>query len=266
LPERSIVRRVAAQTPAPARDDDLLPARIHRAGGIFVSSQLSLGIDPRLFLSWAVLPRYWAAGHTLLVFRSTSGFCAERHPDDLNRHGALIVETAADDRHEERLAEGTYYYTFVLHKNCLLGLAEKVSVLRFSETIPSAKVAVGRIKDRIDLQDMLQRHELDEIEHEAKLNEAKVRRIQSRQSLEASETAASEKRQRRGADDVITKELADIDVRIEAAVARIEKIEELKRDPKFLRLSRREQREIVRRIEERLDAAEVSARREMRGR
>src|SRR5437667_10188028 len=150
-----IVRRVAA-TPAPTKGSESLSrAKTHRSGGIFVTSQVALGIEPKLYLSWAVIPSYWATGYTLLVFHSTTGFSPERYPDDLNRHGQLVIETVQDDGRELHPEEGTHYYTFVLHKKCLLGLREKMSVVRFSETIPSAKVAIGRIRDKLELEEMV---------------------------------------------------------------------------------------------------------------
>src|SRR5437868_15405754 len=96
-----IVRRVP-QTPVTAENgSDLLPAKTHRAAGIFVTSQVALGIEPKLFLSWAIQPSYWEKGYILLVFHSTSGLSPEKYPDDLNRHGRLIIETNRDAWHEE---------------------------------------------------------------------------------------------------------------------------------------------------------------------
>src|SRR5437016_10662975 len=177
----NIVRRVP-QTPAqhePA--SDLLPAKTHSAGGVCVRSQVALGIEPKLFLSWAVPASYWSAGYNLLVFHSISGFCPEKEPEDLNRHGQLIIETNRDASYEGHPDEGTHFYTFLLHKKIFFGWFEDpTAIVPFSETIPSARVAIGRIRNKLELEEMRRRHELGEIEHEARLDEAELRRMHSR--------------------------------------------------------------------------------------
>jgi hypothetical protein len=258
-----IVRRVE-QNPAPRNETHQLPARTHRASGVFVESQLSLGIEPKLRICWAVLPRYWDKGFKLLVFRSATGFCPETYPDDLNQHGQLIIETNRDASHEECPAEGTHYFTFVLYKRVLLGLSEKMSIVRFSETVPSAKVALGRLKDQIDLRDMLQKREVGEIEHETKLAEAELRRIHSRRNLEEAQNPAPRKNQS-NADALINDEISNIEAMVDAVFAKRQKIADLKKDPRFKKLSRQERETILAKLEERLDAGEISARREMRG-
>src|SRR5689334_3888239 len=100
-----IVRR-KVEPPVPTDGGELLPAKRHSREGIFVESQLALGIEPKLYLSWSVLPRYWAKGYTLHIFHSTEGFSPEKHPHDLARHGQLIVETAHDGSREEHPEEG----------------------------------------------------------------------------------------------------------------------------------------------------------------
>jgi hypothetical protein len=249
---------------APKETDTVLPARIHRGGSILVSSQLTVGVEPRLQFSWTVIPRYWLRGFSLLVFRSATGFSPEKYPDDLNKHGQLIVETRHDGSHDECPAEGTHYFTLLVHKKILLGLSEKMSILRFSETVPSAKVAIGRIRDQIELREMLEEHEIGKIEYEAKLDEARIRRIRSRRSLEEIENPAPRKT-RNEDDGLIAEELKNIDAMVEAMFAKRQKVSELKKDERFRKLSRQERQAVLERIAERLDAAEISARREMRG-
>jgi hypothetical protein len=259
-----IVRRVS-QTPVTAdQRENLLPERIHRGSGMFVKSQVELGIEPKLYLSWAVIPSNWAKGYTLLVFHSMSGFSTERYPDDLNRHGQLVIETAQDETRVIHPAEGTHYYSFILHKKCLLGFAEKMAVLRFSESVPSAAVAIGRIRSKLEFEEMIRRHELGGIEHEAKLNEAEFRRLRSEERLVDARKPSSKARPT-GTDAVVAEELAGIDAILAAVFARRKKTEDVKNDPRFQKLSRREQKEILDRIKTRLDAGEVSARRDLRG-
>jgi hypothetical protein len=91
----NLVRRVAPESKEIVGPDNPL-ARLHRGVGIFLESRLSLGVEPTLQLSWVIVPSYWRAGFTLMVFRSSSGFSPEKYPDDLNGHGQLIIETSRD--------------------------------------------------------------------------------------------------------------------------------------------------------------------------
>ncbi|MGA2442647.1 MAG: hypothetical protein ABSH08_16960 [Tepidisphaeraceae bacterium] len=258
-----IVRRVPKDSNI-EQGDRQLPAQSYRTRDMVVASQLSLGVEPRLSLAWKVEPWCWESGFSLLVFRSRTNFSSDKHPDDLNQHGLLFIETNHDAVHEEVPEEGTHFFTFVLHKKMFLGLGEKMSVLRFSETVPSAKVALGRIRDQSELQDMLQRHEVGKIEHEARLNEAKLRRIRSRRSLEDAENPAPRKTQS-STEALIAEEMETIDAMVEAMFAKRRKISDLKKDERFQKLSRKERDAVLERIAERLDAAEISARRETRG-
>ncbi len=240
---------------------DLLPEKVHSRGGVLVRSQLALGIEPKLYLSWSIEPWYWRNGFTLMVFHSMSGFCPESSPDDLTRHGQLIIETTQDACREEHPEEGTHYYTFLLYKSHL-GLFKSEELVRFSETVPSMKVALGRIKNKLELEEMRRRHELSEIEHDARLNEAEIRRIQSREKLTLAQQP--KKGLSTAADGIIAEELAEIDATVETLLAKRAKIQDLKRDSRFKKLSPEEQKAVLERIEERLDAGEVSMRREMR--
>jgi hypothetical protein len=216
--------------------------------------------DRRLYICWAVNSRYWTSDFTLMVFHSTSGFCPERHPDDLNKHGRLIIETTSNGSREERLTEGTHFYTFVLHKAAWHGLSERVSVVRFSETVPSAKVGIGRIRDSMELQELQRRHELGPIEHETRVNEAEVRRIRSRQKLEqVSGTATTTG----GAPGRIAEVSAGIDAMVATYAARRRKIADLEKDERFATLSPQEKEHVLNAIDERLDPGEFSARDEM---
>lgn len=259
-----IVRRVTEKPTHVVNAADLVPARSHRAGGIFVESQLALGIEPKLFLSWSVMPRYWSKGYSLMVFRSVTGFCPEKFPADLNLHGQLIIETTHDDRYEEHPAEGTYYYTFLLHKRTFFGLGEKMSLVRFSETIPSAKVGIGRISDRVELKELLRRDELGDIQHEAALDEAALRRLQSKRNLDNATNPPPKPSPAVGANTVVTEELGAIDAIVEAVIARRKKMQDLEKDPRFQSLTPTERKKILKMIRERLDEGEMSARRESR--
>jgi len=253
---------VVCPSTAPLPDDpgDPLPDRRHVGEEFLVKSQLTLGVEPRLYLSWAVNSRYWTSDFTLMVFHSMTGFCPERHPDDLNKHGRLIIETTSNGSREERLAEGTHFYTFVLHKPAWHGLFEHSSVVRFSETVPSAKVGIGRIRDSMELQDMQRRHELGPIEHETRVNEANVRRLKSRQHVErVSGTAVNAG----GASGRIADVSASIDAMVAIYAAKSRKIADLEKDERFATLSPDQKKHVLDTIDDRLDPGEFSARDEM---
>jgi ribosomal protein L7/L12 len=255
MPEDSVVKRVVVKE---TKNEQTLPARIHRDGALVATSRLSLGIEPELHLSWAVAPRYFESGYRLLIFRNSSGFCPERFPDDLNRHGQLIVETKQSASYSERLPEGTYYYTVLLCKQGLL--LRRVETIRFSETIPTAKIGIGRIKDRIELQTLAKQQELGELEHEAKLNETELRVIESRQRL----TAAKESPKELPVHPLLAEELRAIDLILDGQAAKREKLKALKVSPKFLGLTRAERKRVVEEINRRLDPGELSAGQDVR--
>jgi hypothetical protein len=241
--------------------DKIVPMRVHQAGELKVESHLSLGVEPTLRIIWQVPPQCWAKGFTLMAFRNDTGFWFEKNPEMLTLHGNMFIETNRDGYHIERPEEGDIYYTFVLHKKVFFGLIDDATVVRFSETIPTAKVGIGRIRDQIDLQSMLQQHELGQIDHEAKRNDAEVRAIHSRRRLKDVKEPPPKKK---AVDAVLADEVENIDSMMEAAAAKREILRELKKDPKFKKLSKEERQSIIDEINERLDPAELRARRERR--
>ena len=126
-----IVQR-ATQTPATTAAGEQLPLRSYNEEGIVVGSQLTLDVEPRLTLAWRVDPSYWNDGFTLLVFHSTTGFCPQRLPVDLNLHGRLIIETREDGTFTQVPEEGSHFFTFVLHKRSffkMVGTTDGTSIL-----------------------------------------------------------------------------------------------------------------------------------------
>jgi hypothetical protein len=261
----ALVRRATAQSLAPTNSPgEIQPARRHSNDGIFVQSQLVTGFDPQLHLEWSVMPSLWRMGYSLMVFRSATGFCPERYPDDMTKHGQLIIETYRDDELVEYPPEGTQFYSFILHKKKWLGLLETMRIVRFSVTVPSAKVAIGRIKDALELDELLKRKELRSIEHVAHRNELKLRRIRSRQALDEARAAKQLKGVGSDEETLVDEELAAIDAIVDTFLARRDKIAELKKSPRFRSLRPKEKAEVLKRVEEQLDPSEISARRNQR--
>jgi hypothetical protein len=231
--------------------------RTHRGDGLVVESRLSLGVEPEISLNWTIAPEYVAARYTLMVFRASGGFSANPYPDDLSAHGTLIIETTEKGVRTDRLPEGTYFYTFALRKTYIFGLVEFVTLVRFSETVPSARTAIGRIKDQLELRDLAHRLEASGHEYEAKLNEAHIRVLESRRALERAKGGTSP------GDPVLSKEVAAVKSIVETYLARRSVLDDLANDPKFQSLSPKERKAILKDVKARLDPREVSARRDM---
>jgi hypothetical protein len=246
------------------QSSDLLPARTHRIRELTVQSQLSVGIEPRLLIAWNVNQRYWAAGYSLLVFESTTAFSPELYPDELTKHGSLIIETRDDSYLEQVPSEGTHYYTFVLHKPVFFRLFDRMNVLRFSENVPSARVAVGRLRDQVELKGMVRQEKVGTIEHEAMIDEAKIRRIQSRRNLEQIQNPPpTPKVEVPPKKSVVSKKLDDADAKIEAAIAVAAKLKELNKDPRLKSLGKDARKALLKEIMEDLDLGQMSAESEL---
>jgi hypothetical protein len=240
-------------------DGDRQPIETHRTQSMTVESQLSWGIDPKVSLAWTVEPAFWRRGFKLMVFRSTTGFCPDENPADLNSHGALITEKRHDGTSDERVAEGTYFYTFVLCKRHWHGLTRSTDILRFSLNIPSAKVAIGRIQDQRALRELAQAEILGPMQFHTEIYETKARRKAARRTLreashrpESTQTAPKNK--------VIEDAKSTVDAIIEAFLAKGQKLEEVQKDPRFGQLSESDRRKLFRRIKEVFDPAEILAR------
>jgi hypothetical protein len=159
------------------------------------------------------------------------------------------------------LPEGTYYYTFLLRKVVVFGLWEACTLVRFSETIPTAKIGIGRIKDQMELRELAHRRDVAGYEYEAKLNEAEIRLLESRRML-ARAKGTTEKLP--AGDPVVAEQIAAADALVEMYLASETSIEHLKQNPKFQKLAANKQQEVVEWMKERLDVGELSARQEMR--
>jgi flagellar motility protein MotE (MotC chaperone) len=239
-------------------ENDTQQVESHRSRCIAVESQLSLGIEPTLRLEWKVDQQIWNDGFKLLVFRNTSGFCAEEFPDDLNRHGALIVEKRHDAGADERLPEGTYFYTFVLLKTRWFGFLRSIDVLRFSTTVPSAQVALARIQDKTKLRELVQQEILAPMKFHAEIYDAKAKRLESRQKFKQLRYPKEQAHEKKG-NPVVNKRLNVVEALIEAYLGKSMKLEELKRDPRFAQLSETDQKDLFERIERHMHPGDISA-------
>ena len=239
----------------------LAPVTRHK-DGLTVTSQKSLGVDPRILLTWDVQYRYWADGYRLMGFRSTTGFAPEEHPENLSAHGQMILEELADGSLEERLPEGMYFYTFVLHKRAFFKVFEGMSIVRFSETIPSAKTAIGRIEDHMTLEQLKEKHELNLVTNQVARNEAIIALHRSNQKLagltQTKPDDSLEEQVRREVERLIKAKLKKAMTRVEFVVALQDVEKRLKKIPGWKRLDKTKRDQLLKEIAGDLDAEEES--------
>jgi hypothetical protein len=259
---KGIVRRV--QTDISTGDlrkaDEHLPAIERRTDGLLVTSRKTLGADPGVLLTWNVDYQYWGQGYRLMGFRSTTGFAPELHPKDLNAHGQMILEEMADGSLDDRLPEGTHFYTFVLHKPIWFGLLEAMSVVRFSESIPSARTAIGRIEDQVRLQQLQEDHQLRGVRGQIAANEAAIALYRSQQKLAdllaPKPDDSLDAQVRREVEAVVRKKMKKAMTRVEILVALQEVQRELKRKPIWKKLNEDQRKKLLNDVIEDLDASE----------
>jgi hypothetical protein len=240
--------------------DEYLPAVERRKDGLMVTSQKTLGVDPGVLLTWTVDPRYWGDGYRLLGFRSTTGFAPELHPKELAAHGQMILEETADGSLDEHPPEGTHFYTFVLHKPIWFGLREAMSVVRFSESIPSARTAIGRIEDQLKLQQLQEDHQLHGVRGQVAANEAAIALHRSQQKLAnllaPKPDDSLDAEVRREVEAIVRKKMKKAMSRVELLVALQEVQRELKRRPIWKKLSPDQRKKLLEDVVGDLDAEE----------
>lgn len=236
------------------------PAVTRQKQGLSVTSQKTLGMNPRILLTWSAEYHHWADGFRLMGFRSASGFAPDQHPENLSAHGQMILEETADGTLEERLPEGTHFYTFVLYKRTYFGLREKMNIVRFSETIPSARTAIGRSEDHLKLQQLREDHDLHGIKSQIARNEAMLALHRSNQKLaglmEPRPEKSLEEEVRREVESIVRQKLKKAMTRIEMLTALRDVEKRLKRNPSWKKLDPKQQQKLMDDILEDLDADE----------
>lgn len=261
------VRRVENGIVKKNSDSDVIPAvesfpMVPRCNDkLTVNSQVSLGVDPRIVLSWNVDQQYWDEGFTLLGFRSSSGFATKERPEDLAMHGEMFLEESADGKLEGRLSEGTYFYTFVLRRLAYCGFLEKFAgIVRFFESIPSAKTAIARIEDQLKLRQLEQDCELHGIKSEVARNEAMIALQQSKKKLEAMNSPKPddtlEAQVRKEVDSELREKLKKAQTRIDFAVALQDLQKKMKRNPALKKFDEKQREQLLKEVFEDLNAKE----------
>jgi hypothetical protein len=234
-----------------------------QADGLTVVCRANVGVDPGVLIQWNVAPPHWAKRFRLLGFRSTTGLAANRRTRNLDEHGQLIIdEQALGGQLEERLPEGTYFYTFLLHRPVLCGMREELSdPVRFSETIPSARTAIGRVEDRLKLQQLREDLALRGVRAQIAANEAEIALQKSNKKLDelrAPKPADSiEAEVRREVEVQVKKKLKRAMTRVELVVALQDVQRQLKRSSGWKRLSQAERDQLLKDVIGDFDASEA---------
>ncbi len=217
-----------------------------RGEGLFISLWLDDGIDPSLKLRWCVPQSYWRKGSKLMGFHNVSGFCTEEWPEDLNKHGNLIIEHSHDADFRTPLSEGWHYFTFLLTRPAAWGMFKSTTrPLRFSQNVKSLKNALGRIDDQMKLQRLTEEAELAPILHQLRMAEVNQKLLQAKQQLDsiANPPAKLSKVQQ------ILQQMRDKAMdRIALENGRRELVNELKQTQDFSTLSAKEAKEVLKYI------------------
>jgi hypothetical protein len=261
-----IVKRVDNAALNPAGNMDVRPPIERKGEALDIRSQVFLGAQPYLLISWKVSQSFWSKGFTLLGFRNTSGFAKTRRPKDLSEHGQLILEETADGCREESLPEGTYYYTFFLRKHHWFAPSMSEPV-RFSETIPSAKTAIGRYRDGIELLELQEELELRPSLSEIKRNEMQIKLLRSRETLARIPRPGDplEVTVRRELEEVIRGAMKNAYTHVELASEREALLKNVRKHAGFRSLKPEQQEDLLNEIRDALDPSEIRMRRRSEG-
>lgn len=148
-----------------------------------VTTSKSLEVQPRIKFEWNAPYELWNKGCKLYIFHNTVGFAPNRDTLELSDHGHLIFEETANGMREELVGEGTHFYTLILYKPVFV-FFESRCVVRFSETIPSAKVAIGRMEDLMKLKQLTSQHYREDLNYQVAENDAATKLFQSQQKMQ----------------------------------------------------------------------------------
>jgi hypothetical protein len=148
---------------------------------------------------------------------------------------------------------------------------EELHTVRFSVTVPSARVALARIEDSIKFEELKRRHELGRAEHPLKLAEIEYRRLELEEKIAAKRQpkppAPNQTRlpKASGLHAFIDAQGGDVNIAVAVAAAKAKKIAEVEGDPAFQSMTIEQRAGIYKLIEEQFDPAEIAAKWEMRG-
>jgi hypothetical protein len=143
----------------------------YKGEGLLVEVHRRIDFNPMVRIEWRRLQGY--GGVTLKLFRNITGFCPTDRPEDLTKHGQMILESVKNGEIEQHLAEGTYFYTFQFYQSILFGLSEKLSrPIRFTVEIPSLDTALKRVGDWQKLEEIQHQQDIRQVTRETERGQA----------------------------------------------------------------------------------------------
>lgn len=161
---------------------------------VMIETRRMIDLAPRVRLDWTVQASVeWNRNSKLLVFRNDQGFFDYDKPNDLYKHGRLIVEVTGGDESnrrgwiEEHLPAGQHFYTLIVHTKWFANIFHSIAgpPLHFSVQIPNAQAMLGNMKMVYEAQREKRTAEQEGLEHEALVNELTIRKELSKKKLEA---------------------------------------------------------------------------------
>ena len=258
-----VVRRATDEINSPSAEMSYPKPTVRCDQELTVKCQKVLGVQPRALFNWSADESCWRDGCKLMVFRSETGFAANRDTRNLSEHGPMILEERADGSFEEYLTEGTHFYTFLLLRLKWFKLFEVRCIVRFSENVPSARTAVSRIEDQLKLKRMQTRHKLDRVLDKVAYDEAVEKRHKTRARVHSltnppSDSELIEEGVRREVEPLVRKALIQARTRVEMTL-QLEKLrKDLKKYPGWKQLGKDQREKILEDIARDLDADEAA--------
>ena len=255
-----VVRRVSSTLTHGSTDGpDIAPIE-RRGEGLVLHTTTTRGVQPSIQLAWEVESWYWHNGYRLLGFRSTSSFSSDSKPKKLAEHGQKFLEESSDGSREDYLAEGTYYFTFLL---CAQGYFKNnvCEPVRFSETIPSASTVIARVENELRILQLQDEVEMREEKSELARNELKMKLQRSRKALadvttpqiEADPLEAAVRKQ---VEPIIRAALVKAHTRVQMAIELASLPKKLQAMPGWKNLSKKQRDQILKDVASDLDGDE----------
>ncbi len=223
--------------------------------GLTIDVHRIIEFNPRVRIEWRRRAGY--DDIILKVFRSTNGFCPEDWPEELTRHGQMILETEKDGEIEQHLAEGTYFYTFQFCQPALFGLSEKLSKpIRFTVEVPTLDTALKRVGDWQKMEEFQHQQGLRELTRETERAQAIMRLSETTKQLLAQCADEKDKSVSKLVEQQINRIKERIDVELGLAEGRSRLLAELQASEVFKSMAKSKQRRLEKLIRDELDAEE----------
>jgi hypothetical protein len=227
----------------------------HHGEGLWIEVHRRIDFNPMVRIEWRRLSGYGRI--TLKLFRSSKGFCPEDRPEDLTKHGEMILESVKNGEIEQHLSEGTYFYTFQFCQPVLFGLSEKLSrPIRFTVEVPSLETALKRVGDWQKLEEMQHQQGVRQLTREAERAEAVISLSATTKRLLAACADEGERGVKKLVQDQIGRIKERIDLELGLTEGRDRLLTELQASDAFKSMPKAKQKRLVKLVGDELDTDE----------